>query len=102
MAKAKLVRRTTGTLCLLGALAMLAFGETKPTTGGSHLMFAIYWLACFGLAVGAMILAVLDLFAVRSEARQAQRNLFEETLVRIQNEQGKRPSPVDPRADLKD
>lgn len=96
LSKAKLIRRTTGGLCLGGALAMLALGETKPVDSGGQVFFAVYWLACLLLAVAAMMLAILDLFAVRREARQAQRHLFEETLVQIQRTkpQSREPPPA--------
>lgn len=102
MSKAKLIRRTTGGLCVGGALVMLVVGETRLQPGGSHLGFALYWLGCFALAIAAMILALLDLLAVRSEARQAQRSLFEETLVQIQKEKRQRPPPSAGESNLKD
>ena len=90
MSKAKLIRRTTGGICLVGALVMLARGETQPAAGGSPSAFVIYWLVCFLLAALAMLAAILDLRAVRREARQAQRSLFEETLMQIQTEKKQR------------
>ena len=102
MSKGKLMRRTTGGLCVGGALVMLVMGETQLQPGGSHLGFALYWLGCFALAIAAMILALLDLLAVRSEARQAQRSLFEETLIQIREEKRHRPPPSEGESDLKD
>ena len=92
MSKAKLIRRSLGGVCLVGAVAMLAAGDTKPTTGTNNLSFPIYWLTCFLLATVAMLMAVLDLFAVRREARREQRSLFQETLGQIQAEKQHRPS----------
>ncbi len=102
MSNAKLLRRATGSLCLVGAVVMLAVGETHLAPGNSHLGFLLYWLGCFALAIAAMIVAILDLFAVRSEARQAQRSLFEETLVKIETDRKRRPKSPPPGTDLKD
>ena len=92
MSNAKLIRRSFGGACLVGALLMLALGDTKPAPGANQLGFAIYWLGCFALAVGAMGAAILDLGAVRREAREAQKSLFEDTLINIQTEKQRRKS----------
>lgn len=92
MSKAKLIRRSLGGVCLAGAVVMLAVGETKPAAPAGHRSFAVYWLLCFLLVIVALLMAVLDLLTVQREARQAQRKLFEETLVQIQKEKQKRES----------
>lgn len=98
MSKAKLIRRSFGGACLVGALLMLALGDTQPTPGANQLGFALYWLGCFTLAVGAMIAAIVDLGAVRREAREAQKSLFEDTLINIQTEKQRRKSGDQPEA----
>lgn len=90
MSNAKLIRRSLGSICVVGAVAMLAVGDTRPATGTSQLSFVVYWLGCFLLAALAMLMAVLDLFAVRREARREQRSLFQATLGQIQTEKQRR------------
>lgn len=89
MAKGKLIRRLFGAACLIGAVVMLIAGETKPADG-SQAGFILYWLVCFVLAGLAMAAAILDLGAVRREARTEQRELLQTTLLDIEAEKKRR------------
>lgn len=90
MANGKLIRRVFGAACLIGAVVMLIMGETKPTGDSSQAGFVIYWLVCFVLAGLALAAAILDLGAVRREARTAQRDLLHTTLLDIEAEKQRR------------
>ncbi len=89
---AKFLRRAFGSFCLLAAVAMLAVGETNPAPEANRVAFVGYWLVCFGFAVLALGAAILDLRAVRREARARQRNLVEDALREIEAEKHRRPT----------
>jgi hypothetical protein len=90
MAKAKLIRRLVGAVCLIGAVVMLIAGETKPAAAGTQVGFILYWLVCFVLAGLAMAAAIGDSSAVRREARTEQRDLLQHTLLDIEAEKKRR------------
>ena len=69
---------------------MLVVGETDPGSGANPVAFVSYWLACFVFAVLAIGAAVLDLHAVRHEAREVQRGLLEDALKEIEAEKRRR------------
>ena len=87
---AKFRRRLFGSVCLGAAGVMLLLGETHPGSGVNPVAFVVYWLACFVFAVCAMGAAVLDLRAVRREAREVQRHLLEVALREIETEKQRR------------
>jgi hypothetical protein len=90
MAKGKLIRRLFGAGCLIGAVVLLLAGDTKPASADSPVAFILYWLVCFVLAGLAMAAAILDLGAVRREARAEQRELLQTTLLDIEAEKKRR------------
>ena len=87
---AKFRRRLFGALCLGAAGVMLAVGETNPPSGADPLAFVRYWLVCFVFAAFAIGAAVLDLRAVRRQAREVQRNLLADALREIEAEKQRR------------
>jgi hypothetical protein len=89
MSGSKTVRRSIGAACLIVAVLMVLLGKSRPADN-QDVGFIIYWGVCFifaGLAMGA---AVLDLGAVRREARQQQHDLLETTLLDIEAERERR------------
>lgn len=82
----KVRRRWLGGLCLLVAILMLVADDTvlKNRLGGFAAL--AFWLACFGLTVIAIIIAFVDLRAVRLETQKEHRALFENTLQKIEQE----------------
>jgi hypothetical protein len=50
----------------------------------------LYWLACFVLTGLAMVMALLDLRAMRRRAHRQQRELIERTLREVQIEKERR------------
>ena len=74
-----------GAACLVAALIMLAGGDTKPTPNTNQRWYLVYWAGCILLAATAMVTAILDLGAVRREARREQRELLEKAFREIEN-----------------
>jgi hypothetical protein len=87
---ARFRRRLFGAVCLGAAGGMLLLGETKPPAGTDPVAFVAYWLACFGFVLFATGAAVLDLRAVRREAREVQRNFLADALREIEAEKQRR------------
>ena len=83
-------RRWFGTAFLLAAIAMLVAGETALKGRLSAVGFLAYWLVCFGFTGLAMVVAFIDLRAVRSRIRDEQRDLIETTLKEIEDKSAPR------------
>ena len=83
--KSDIVRRTLGTFFLLAALAMLVGGETmlSERLRSQPWEFVLFWLACFVLVGLALLMALLDMAAVRRRVRREERELVENTLRQI-------------------
>lgn len=86
--KADLRRRWIGVLFLVLAAGMLIAGETFLSVRLRHnpWLTIIYWLACFGAVILAMMVALLDFWIVRRRSRTEQRGLLQETLDNIARE----------------
>jgi hypothetical protein len=69
---------------LTAALLLLVAGLTvlQPRLRGWG--FVLYWLACFGLASLALLVALLDLLVVRLRASAARRALYEAEFGKLQ------------------
>src|SRR5438874_1619238 len=89
-------RRWFGAVVLFAALVMLVAGETALKGRLGDVAFIIYWLACFGLTSVAIVVAFLDVRAVRGRIREEQRKLLEATLKRIETEAKTKPDRSDP------
>jgi endonuclease/exonuclease/phosphatase (EEP) superfamily protein YafD len=76
----KIARRTLGTVSLVLAMAMLIAGETILKGRLSAIAFLFYWFACFVLTVLAIVAALLDARAVRTENQRQQLELLKKTL----------------------
>ncbi len=79
-------RRIFGAICLGVALVMLIVGETILQNRFSPLGFVVFWLVCLVLTALAIGAAFVDLFRVRMESREAQRELIEETIREVERE----------------
>lgn len=89
-ATSKTRRRWFGGICLLAAIMMLIVGVTLLENRLQPLAMFIYWSICFiltGLAAG---IALVDASRVRTEQRDAQRALIENTLQEIEREKRSR------------
>ncbi len=83
-------RRWLGGISLAISAGMLLLGMTvlkgrlKPET------FLIYWAVCMGVTGLALIIALVDLRAVRLRARREQEELMNRTLREIERERKER------------
>lgn len=79
-------RRIWGIIFLGGALAMLILGLTVLERRLSPLPLLIYWLVCFALTCGAMIVAVRDLRDIRHETTDKHRDLLKDIAHEIEED----------------
>ena len=69
---------------------MLIAGETVLQNRLSPVGFVVFWLGCMVFTAMAIGAAFVDLFRVRTESRDAQRELIEETLREVEREKQRR------------
>lgn len=88
-------RRGAGLFCLLAAVVLLVCGLTvlKPRLHG--VWFLLYWFSCFFFTFAAMVIAVVDVWAVRRQGLEAQRELYDQTLADLEADPERKPE--DPR-----
>ncbi len=91
-------RRWFGLLYLILAGGLLIWGLTWLRPGLHGIGFVIYWLACLGCALAALIIAWLDWRSVRRQIRAEQRELLEHALDKIRPPQPPPPQPPPPAA----
>jgi hypothetical protein len=70
-------RRWFGLFFLILAGGMLIWGQTVLRAHLEGAGFVIYWLACMGFTALAMVMALLDIRAVRRRTRDQQRDLLQ-------------------------
>jgi hypothetical protein len=90
MDSADAMRRWLGAFCLTVAAGMLIWGQTllKPLLKGWG--FIVYWGLCFAFTFGAIIIALLDIRALRRRTRREQQELMERTLAEVEEERVRR------------
>ena len=79
-------RRWVGAIFLALAVLMLITGQIFDTTLRERVGqtgFLLYWMVCFLFTFLAIVVAFLDLSAVRRRTRDEQRALLEDTLGEI-------------------
>ena len=84
-------RRWYGAFFLVLAGGMLVWGQTwlqRYLTGWS---FVVYWTACFVLTALAMVVALLDMRAVRQRTQQEHRKLLRHMFTEDQPDHGAPP-----------
>jgi len=81
--KADLWRRGLGSFFLLAALGMLVAGKTLLRERLSAPAFLVFWLICLLCTCLALLVAFLDVAAIRRRTREEQRALLENTLQEI-------------------
>ncbi|MHB1305876.1 MAG: hypothetical protein ACYDC1_16895 [Limisphaerales bacterium] len=93
-------RRWFGLLFLILSGGQLVWGFTWLTPHLVGRTFVLYWLACFVFAGLALLVAVLDLFAIRRDARRSRQELFRRTVERLAMEHAAdtRPDSRGPRS----
>lgn len=80
------LRRWLGLFCLAVAAGLLIWGQTilKPVLNG--LSFIFYWGICFIFTFAAIVIAMLDMRAVRQRTRREQAELIQKTLEKMDEE----------------
>ena len=79
---------------MTGALLMLVAGQTILSRRFSNLGFLLYWMVCIVLTGIAMVLAVLELGALRRQTRREHRKLLEQTLGEIERQAKEKPPRI--------
>ncbi|MDQ6630863.1 MAG: hypothetical protein M3Y82_03790 [Verrucomicrobiota bacterium] len=85
-------RREIGAGFLTVAVGMLVLGETILKSRLSGVAFIFYWISCFSFSGLAAITALVDLFIVRRQSREARRELVDRTLLKIKKDPEKNNS----------
>ena len=85
-------RRIFGIIFLGGASVMLVLGMTVLDHRLGPQPMLIYWLICFALTCGAMIVALRDLRAIRHETTDKHRDLLKEIAHEIEDEAKRKKS----------
>jgi hypothetical protein len=78
-------------LALLAALAMLAVGGTVLKGRLGPVAFLLYWLVCLCFTSLAMVVAFLDMRALRRRLLEERRVLFQATLEKIESDAKSKP-----------
>lgn len=97
--QADLRRRWLGAVFLAISLFMLIAGETvlERRLSQSAFLTVVFWTGCFASTLLAIFVALLDLAVVRRRTRAQQRELLDETLNEIiQDEKTRAKKPGDP------
>jgi membrane protein implicated in regulation of membrane protease activity len=86
MDSADAMRRWLGLFCLTMAAGMLIWGQTllKPLLEGW--LYIGYWTLGFIFTFGAIVIALLDIRALRRRTRREQKELLERTLAEVEEE----------------
>ena len=86
MDSADAMRRWLGLFCLTMAAGMLIWGQTllKPLLEGW--LYIGYWTIAFVFTFGAIVIALLDIRALRRRTRREQKELLERTLAEVEEE----------------
>jgi len=71
--------------CLAVAAGMLIWGQTVLEPYLTGVVFIVYWAACFVFTLGAIIIALLDIRAVRRRVRNQRRDLIQRTLEGVES-----------------
>jgi hypothetical protein len=88
-------RRWLGLFFLALAAGMLIWGQTilKPYLDG--VPFIIYWAFCFLFTIAAVVIALLDVRAVRLRIKEERAELIARTMREIESEKENRSNKAD-------
>jgi hypothetical protein len=90
------LRRWLGMFCLVVASGLLIWGQTVFAPYLKGIAFMLYWAICLLFTVGAIVIALMDIRALRRRTSDERRELIERTLNEIETESRISPPP-DPR-----
>ena len=93
-------RHRLGIVFLVAAVLWMTAGLTVFESLLRGSTFIVYWLSCCVLTGSAMVVALVEIRALRRQVREQQRELLEETMRRIRRDRsecaddrkGRRPS----------
>lgn len=88
--------RWYGGICLAISAAMLVLGLTVLKNRLRPQTFLYYWLVCMSVTGLALVIALLDLRAVRLRLRREQRDLLHRTLLEIEREKKEKAAKAGP------
>ncbi len=88
-------RRWFGAFFLIIAVGMLIWGQTVLEPHLKGVGFLLYWFGCFLVTIFAIVIALLDVRAMRRYSREEQRDLIERTLKQADDSE-KTPPDDDP------
>jgi hypothetical protein len=77
------LRRWLGAFFLAVAAGLLIWGQTVLLPYLHGIGFIVYWLVCFLCTIAAIVIALLDVRAVRRRIRNEQAELIQQTLKEI-------------------
>ncbi len=85
-------RRWIGAIFLTIAVLMVVLGQTvfEGNLRDLKFTFMVYWIACFGFTLMAVVIALLDVWIVRRKSRELERELIEETWNKVQREKARK------------
>ena len=86
MDSADALRRWLGAFCLTVAAGMLIWGQTLLKPYLQSIGFLIYWSLCFFFTFGAIVIALLDIRAMRRRTRREQQELLRRALEDVEKE----------------
>lgn len=89
MPSARMIRRWIGGIFLAGSLLMLILGQTVLKSRLEGAAFVRYWLICFAFTGAALLVALVDLLIIKRETRAEQKELLDETLHEIEEDDEK-------------
>jgi membrane protein implicated in regulation of membrane protease activity len=71
--------------CLAVAAGMLIWGKIVLDPYLTGVLFLVYWAVCFAFTLGAILIALLDIRAVRRRVRNQHRDLIQRTLEGVES-----------------
>ena len=89
-------RRSYGLLCLVLAVVLLIWGRTLLQPHLNGIAFILYWLACLGIIVLTMGIALWDIWVMRRRWRRQQDELVKRTLMEIELKKRQDQPPAPP------
>ena len=89
-------RRWLGAICLAIAAVMLVLGQTVLKAHLRQQAFVYYWLTCTIITGFTLLIALLDMRAVRRRSRQEERNLIQDVFRDITEQKDKKGSSSKP------
>lgn len=81
------MRRCTGAFFLTIAILMMAAGQTILSDKLKDISYVLFYLVCFIFTFLAALTALLDFWVVRKRVRKEERELIQQTMLKLKKEQ---------------